>query len=147
VAPIFRPLAGQAFLKNGDIFLKPDFQCRQKCLGYCRGKWQGSASTLRKNGGCGGVLSLRSDCGVWEDEGGYAAQVGRRRRAIPTLEARGALSPHGAVAPSKNKGRAAAPSGAQDSGADAPFLYEGSCAAQVGRQGRSLRNAEVLLGP
>ena len=44
--------------------------------------------------------------------GGFAAQVGRRRRAIPTLGARGALSRRGAAAPSKNKGRAAAPSGA-----------------------------------
>jgi hypothetical protein len=44
--------------------------------------------------------------------GGFAAQVGRRRRAIPTLGERWALSRRGAAAPSKNKGRAAAPSGA-----------------------------------
>jgi hypothetical protein len=45
-------------------------------------------------------------------EGGYAAQVGRRRRAIPTLGERGALSRRGVPALRKTNGRAAAPSGA-----------------------------------
>lgn len=33
------------------------------------------------------------------------------------------------------------------SGANAPFLDRGGCAAQVGRRRRVFRNAEVLLGP
>jgi len=61
----------------------------------------------------------------------YGCQAGHEDRAVvPTGLARAVVRQH----PSKNTVRAAAPSGAYYSGANAPFLYEGGFAAQVGRR-------------
>ena len=60
----------------------------------------------------------------------------------------GAVAPRCGSTLRKTNGRAAAPSGAQDSGANVPFLYRGGFAAQVGRRrppARSLRLGERAI--